>query len=67
MLKIEFETDNAAFFDGNATHETARILRNIADRIESGATEGGAHDFNGNRVGKWSVSFPDFDDLEGEE
>lgn len=57
MLKIEFETDNAAFGDGNGPYETARILRQIADRIEAGATEGGAHDYNGNRVGKWSVSF----------
>lgn len=67
MLKIEFETDNAAFGDGNATYETARILRNIADRIKGGATEGGAYDFNGNHVGKWSVSFWASDYLEGEE
>lgn len=59
MLKIEFETDNAAFDDAPAT-ETARILRQIARDIEQGYNLGGAaiYDTNGNRIGQWSLSFP---------
>jgi acyl-CoA reductase-like NAD-dependent aldehyde dehydrogenase len=46
---------NAAFDEGNAANETARILRDVADKIES---RGEAflsmmlHDANGNWVGE---------------
>lgn len=62
-IAITFDTDNAAFDDGNGPAETARILRNIAQRIEfSGATYGTAHDINGNKVGEWSLTFEGADD-----
>lgn len=60
-MKIEFETDNAAFDDGNGPTECARILEKIARRVGQGAEEGGIMDSNGNRVGSWSVEFPEAD------
>jgi len=50
-LKVEFETDNAAFEDPG---EAARILHKIADAIEAGSTLGAIHDINGNRIGSYS-------------
>lgn len=55
MFKIEFETDNAAFEDMQ-TEEVARILREIADKVENGSFSfacGVVRDYNGNTVGKW--------------
>ena len=51
MLKVEFETDNAAFEDPG---EAARILHKIADAIESGRVYGELYDINGNRIGSYS-------------
>ena len=55
MFKLEIETGNAAFDDTPAS-EIARILRHLAERLETnGAPESGdaftLHDYNGNRVG----------------
>lgn len=62
-FKITFDTGNAAFTDGNGPHETARILRNIAARVEyAGEHIGQVHDINGNRIGSWSASFPTDED-----
>lgn len=57
MFKLNFETDNAAF-DGAHIAESARILREIADKMESGAQVGGGpiRDINGNRVGHWEMT-----------
>lgn len=64
-FKLEFKTDNAAFFDdeGNeaAGFEIARILREIADKYDSGvwSTNGPAKpviDVNGNRIGEYRLS-----------
>ena len=52
-LKIEFETENAAFEHREA--ETARILREIAGRVVLGSTEGSIHDINGNRIGQYEL------------
>ena len=46
---------NAAFDDAPAS-ELARILRDIARRIEAGDSSGIAFDANGNRAGQWSVT-----------
>lgn len=46
-FKVEFDTDNAAFEDMEL--ETARILKDVAVKIESGQNEGFAVDINGNR------------------
>lgn len=51
-VHIELTTGNAAFSDEPAS-EIARILRELADRIESGMAtdETPLRDINGNRVG----------------
>ena len=53
MAKIEFKTKSAAFEDKK--YEIARILREIADDIESGRTRGTVMDINGNKVGTYSA------------
>jgi len=55
MFKMELETDNAAFDDGERMHEVARILREVAERIESGTVEAGIFDANGSRAGRWRL------------
>ncbi len=49
---LEFDCDNAAF-DDQPEVETARILRKVADGIESGAIEDRhvIRDINGNNIG----------------
>lgn len=60
MFRVEIETSNAAFSDGEsefAGPELARILRALADRVEGGIPTGdGAslRDVNGNTVGAWA-------------
>ena len=62
MIKIQFETDNAAFEEYNFNFEVARILHNLADHMLS---EGGSRgeqlkpifDLNGNRIGSLEVVF----------
>jgi hypothetical protein len=57
MLTVKFETTNAAFCDGNASAECARILRNIAARIENTRDGSGTvKDSNGNSIGHWSLA-----------
>ena len=51
MLKIEFETDNAAFEDNDIYLETVEILERITRRIANGETSGNVRDTNGNRIG----------------
>ena len=48
-MNIQINTDNAAFEDKN--FELARILRELADKIENGQEEGSLFDYNGNKVG----------------
>ena len=54
-LKIEINLENAAFSDGAACLETARILRKYADAVEEGCgmedLEHRLRDINGNTVG----------------
>lgn len=66
-LKIEFDSDNAAFED-DAQGETVRILRNIAKKIESGRTgEQAVHDINGNRIGEWFFEVSEDDEEEDDD
>jgi hypothetical protein len=55
-LKLTMDLGNAAFSDGNAGREVARILHQLAVAVEqwSGANqfEEGLWDVNGNRVGE---------------
>lgn len=55
MFKIEIDTGNAAFEDEGKGYEIARILRDIADKVENGAESGIARDINGNKVGTFEV------------
>lgn len=49
---LNFNCDNAAFYDG--TTETARILRDCAERIEHGYIEPSViKDINGNTIGHY--------------
>lgn len=57
MFKCSFSTDNAAFDEFPAS-ETARILREIARKIEQGESLGGGpvYDSNGNKIGHWEMT-----------
>jgi len=61
MIHVEFETENAAFVDGNRDEETARILRDCADEVAAGRYSGPLHDLNGNTVGFYTRGAPDHD------
>ena len=39
--------------------EVARILREAAEAIENGATDGHLHDYNGNMVGRFDFTSDD--------
>lgn len=57
-FKLRIDTGNAAFADGNAPAEVARILREIADRIDGRACLPDVlrlFDVNGNYVGAAQV------------
>lgn len=54
MFKIEIETGNAAFED-DRNMELARILRQIAERLENGENAGRVLDINGNKVGSFEI------------
>ena len=51
MLTIRIKTSNAAFQDGNREAEIARILRELAERIEDDEYPAKLKDVNGNTVG----------------
>lgn len=59
-LKIACENDA---FAGDAPAEIARILRDVADRVERGAADTGmhrnVHDANGNVVGTFALKGDD--------
>lgn len=59
-VKIEIACDNAAFQD-EPTIEIARILRELADRVErrdQPESPIGLRDINGNTVGEMVVRYP---------
>ena len=60
-LTLAFDMGNAAFADGNAPEECARILRIVAGKVSSGQEGGMIRDSNGNSVGTWSAEFPESD------
>ena len=57
MFKLEFHVRNAAF-DEDRVGEAARILRDIANRLETVAWIGGGpvRDINGKTVGHWEMT-----------
>ncbi len=61
-FRLEFSMDNAAFSD-NAAPEVARILRELASRIEvrwyppgAGCVDWPVLDINGNKVGRVEIA-----------
>jgi hypothetical protein len=60
-LSLKLDCDNAAFSDGNRPNEVARILRRLADQIETiplsdnQRIDGRLVDFNGNACGTWEA------------
>jgi hypothetical protein len=49
---VEIDCGNAAFHEVDREYEVARILRELADSLESGRIgKIYLHDYNGNRVG----------------
>ena len=54
MFYPNIATDNEAFGDEPEV-EVARILRQIASRIEQGETDGRTRDSDGNMVGDWAM------------
>lgn len=58
VFTVKFDTDNAAFDDGNREAEIIRILRSIADRVERDGCSGffeTIRDVNGNEVGRFAL------------
>lgn len=53
MLRVEIETDNAAFVEAGPEFEVARLLREAADKIADGRREGRLRDCNGGEVGRF--------------
>ena len=54
VMKIVFSTENAAFEDYREG-ETARILCEVARKIEGGSTSGKVVDANGNTIGSYEI------------
>lgn len=52
MFTLQIATDNAAFEGDDRKTEIARILRDVADRLEQGKFVGRLLDVNGNHVGR---------------
>jgi hypothetical protein len=55
VFELRIETDNAAFGDtlDDRAAELARILRNVANRVELGVVGAAVLDHNGNKVGSF--------------
>ena len=50
-ITISINTENSAFEDGDGNIELARILRDLASKVESGSNSETLRDINGNKVG----------------
>lgn len=56
MFRMSLKTRAAAFTEyGDPAPEIARLLREAADRIEQGETEGALLDINGNTAGRFNT------------
>lgn len=49
-----FDLDSSAFQDGDGAQEIARIMKDIAEKVDF-MDHGPVHDINGNFVGAWST------------
>jgi hypothetical protein len=52
-MKIQFNTDNAAFEEYGTQYQVEVIFERIIQRIKNGDTEGKIQDINGNNIGSW--------------
>lgn len=64
MLKIEINTENAAFgcdvetrweHDYSRNEEIKRVLKNVCNQLNNGYDSGSCLDINGNVVGRWQI------------
>ena len=57
MMRIKFDTKNAAFRENDSDLElqSIEILKDIIERLENGYKEGNCFDVNGNKVGEWKL------------
>ena len=51
MFELNFNTDNAAFEDGNKEMEILRILKLVSEKVEKGEKRATIRDINGNQIG----------------
>ena len=61
MLRLEIKTDNAAFSEDEVLtiegrYEVARLLRDVAMKIENFHESGKIMDVNGNCCGEWNLN-----------
>jgi len=59
MIKIEINNSGASFVDEGPREEIARILRELAIRIEEGQTPTIVRDLNGNKCGTVTMDLGD--------
>lgn len=55
MFEVKIRTGNSAFKGPEGKYELARILREIAEKLETGKTGDHVMDVNGNKVGGWLI------------
>jgi hypothetical protein len=54
-FRLDIDNYGDQALDDNPIEETARILREVADRLEMGNESGTLYDYNGNAVGSWAL------------
>jgi len=54
-LRIEFDTDNAAFEENGFYYEVDGVLDRIRRQLRDGYDQAYAKDTNGNTIGHWSL------------
>lgn len=57
MMRIKFDTKNAAFIENYLDLElqSIEILKEIIEKLENGTKEGNCFDVNGNKVCEWKL------------
>lgn len=56
MFNVSINLQNDAFLGANRQEELARIMRRIAEQVQTGMTESVITDKNGNSVGMWRIT-----------
>lgn len=54
-MKIQFDTDNAAFEELGYWEQIDAILKDISYKVRLGYEYGPVRDMNGNKIGQWSL------------